>query len=129
MQGAHLIAEFFGCQGDPSLLHHADRLRDICLAKLADAGLCSLGDHFHQFAPHGTTGTTGSIIMAGAHLALHTWPEHGYVSLDIFVSNYTRDHTPEARQLFEAIRELFAPQQVHLKQLGRSEVPQWELMA
>ncbi|MDK2799627.1 MAG: S-adenosylmethionine decarboxylase [Clostridiales bacterium] len=36
---------------------------------------------FHAFTPQGISGT---IIISESHLAIHTFPEHGYASLDVF---------------------------------------------
>lgn len=120
MQGSHLLAEFFDCQGELDLLNRADRLRDFCLAKVKASGLTVVGENFYQFEPQGAT---GAIVLAESHFALHTWPEHKYVSLDIFVCNYSRDNTPKAQWLYEQLREVFAPGQVVFQQLERGEVP------
>lgn len=36
---------------------------------------------FHQFAPQGVSGV---VIVSESHLAIHTFPEHGYASIDVF---------------------------------------------
>ena len=38
-------------------------------------------DVFHQFSPHGISGV---VVIAESHLAIHTWPEHGYAAVDLF---------------------------------------------
>jgi len=50
-----------------------------------------------------------SIIIAlkESHFAIHTWPEKGYVSADVFVCNYTEDNTLKAKKLSEEICNLF----------------------
>jgi S-adenosylmethionine decarboxylase len=35
----------------------------------------------HQFSPHGVTATA---TLAESHVAIHTWPEHGYFAADLF---------------------------------------------
>ncbi|MDJ0549826.1 MAG: adenosylmethionine decarboxylase, partial [Microcystis sp. M49637_WE12] len=35
----------------------------------------------HQFSPHGVTATA---TLAESHIAIHTWPEHGYFAADLF---------------------------------------------
>ena len=43
-----------------------------------------VGDSFHQFEPQGVTGT---VLLAESHLAIHTWPEQGFVTIDVYVCN------------------------------------------
>ncbi|HMR10371.1 MAG TPA: adenosylmethionine decarboxylase, partial [Polyangiaceae bacterium] len=40
-----------------------------------------VGEAFHHFAPQGVSGT---LVIAESHISLHTWPEQGYVAVDIF---------------------------------------------
>jgi S-adenosylmethionine decarboxylase proenzyme len=35
----------------------------------------------HRFTP---VGVTAYAVVSASHIALHTWPEHGYLGLDIF---------------------------------------------
>ena len=35
----------------------------------------------HRFSPYGVTATA---TLAESHMAIHTWPEHGYFGADIF---------------------------------------------
>ena len=60
-----------------------------------DAGLTIVGDSFHQFAPQGVTGT---VLLAESHLAIHTWPEHGFVTVDVYVCNLATDNTAKAER-------------------------------
>jgi len=36
---------------------------------------------FHQFAPHGVSGV---VIISESHLTIHSFPEHGYASIDVY---------------------------------------------
>lgn len=36
---------------------------------------------FHTFNPHGISGV---IVISESHLAIHTWPEFGFASIDIY---------------------------------------------
>ncbi len=120
MQGSHLLAEFFGCQGDDALLTNAEALRKFCLDKVVASGLTIVGESFYQFEPQGAT---GAVVLAESHLAIHTWPEHRYVSLDIFVCNYTMDNTSKAMVIYEALKAAFHPTQDVFSTIARGEVP------
>lgn len=41
-----------------------------------------------SFPVHGVTGVA---IIAESHVAVHTWPEHGYAAVDIFTCNLDAD--------------------------------------
>ena len=36
---------------------------------------------FHTFAPQGVTGV---VVVEESHFSIHTWPEHGYVAVDVY---------------------------------------------
>jgi len=50
---------------------------------------------------------------------VHTWPELGGVTLDVYVCNHGRDNSARAEQLMAALISAFAPGQVSLQRLER----------
>ena len=36
---------------------------------------------FHKFAPQGVSGV---VIISESHLTIHSFPEHGYASIDVY---------------------------------------------
>jgi S-adenosylmethionine decarboxylase len=46
------------------------------------AGATIIDQRFHRFTPQGVTGV---LILAESHLAIHTWPEHRFAALDLFL--------------------------------------------
>ena len=80
-EGKHLIAELHGCPagalGDEALVERA--LADAATA----AGATLLEVRLHGFGRgHGVTGVA---LLAESHISIHTWPEHGYAAVDIFL--------------------------------------------
>jgi S-adenosylmethionine decarboxylase proenzyme len=125
MHGLHLIADLHGCRCDPTLLCDARALRDLCLREVAAAGLTSVNDLFHTFAPcqlGEPAGVTGVVLLAESHLALHTWPEIGVVTLDIHVCNRSGDSRPGARQLLAALSRVFDPASLASQEIERHAV-------
>jgi S-adenosylmethionine decarboxylase proenzyme len=106
MEGIHLLGEWYGCPADEPLLTQADALRALCRQAVDDSGLTIVGDRFFQFEPHGVTGT---VLLAESHLAIHTWPEAGFVTVDVYVCNYTTDNTAKAEQVFAALEAALKP--------------------
>ncbi len=75
----HRIYDLLGCP------HEILSELDVGTAALLDACKAGrftvLGELSHQF-PGG--GYTASLTLSQSHLALHTWPEHDYCSIDLF---------------------------------------------
>lgn len=116
--GVHLIAEWYGCDFAALALIDAKTLRAACLIAVFDSGLTVVGDALHQFEPHGVTGT---ILLAESHLAIHTWPENGLVTIDIYVCNLSCDNNEKAHKLYAALRQYFNPAREHFAQFLRGQ--------
>ena len=106
MEGIHLLGEWYGCKADMPEMTHLAALRALCLRLASASGMSVVGESFHQFAPAGVTGT---VLLAESHLAIHTWPEHGFVTVDVFVCNYTTDNTSKAEKLFQSMEKALRP--------------------
>ena len=94
--GTHLIAELSGCPAE--LLNDAGRLEAILTEGIRASGLHHLNVVSHQFDPFGVTIVA---IISESHVALHTYPENGHVSLDIF-------HCSQESAPAEALRQYLA---------------------
>jgi S-adenosylmethionine decarboxylase len=127
MQGLHLTADLRGCPAGAPVMTVADALRTACRAAVDAAGLQAVGELFHRFAPRpGTShppGVTGVVLLAESHLAVHTWPELGAVTLDVYVCNLGADHSAQAEALLARLVALFAPEAVERHRLVRGQVP------
>ena len=115
-QGTHLLGEWYGCDFSKVEAVDAVALRTLCLALTKDAGLEVVGDAFHQFQPQGVTGT---VLLAESHLAIHTWPEADFVTIDVFVCNYLDDNTAKAQSLYRALKQHFQPNRECLSRVAR----------
>ncbi|MBY0410557.1 MAG: adenosylmethionine decarboxylase, partial [Burkholderiaceae bacterium] len=100
--GLHLIGDLHDCRCDSRLMLEAAHLEAFCTESVASAGLTAVGSLFHRFADGG--GVTGMVVLAESHLSVHTWPEAGYVALDVYVCNYSGDNRLRAQQLFERLQ-------------------------
>jgi S-adenosylmethionine decarboxylase len=121
MQGLHLTADLLGCApAVQGLLQDAEALRALALDAVRDCGLNPMRDVFHPFAPPG--GVTGVVLLAESHLALHTWPELGAVTLDVYVCNVSGDHSERAQALMDCLLKSFAPAVSQRHRLARGEL-------
>jgi len=114
MNGLHLIADVYRCGCSAAALRDRDTLQVLCESECRAAGLTPLGVHFFQFvhADGAKAGVTGTVVLAESHLAIHTWPETGDVTLDVYVCNFSRDNSDRANRLFQRIIDHLAPEEV-----------------
>ena len=77
--GKHILAEYSECEC--TFLDSEPDIRSLMLEAAIRSGATVVGDIFHHFSPQGVTGV---VVVAESHLAIHTWPEFGYASVDIF---------------------------------------------
>jgi S-adenosylmethionine decarboxylase proenzyme len=121
MKGLHIIADLYGCRKSEYMVSSA-ALRDLCVKACKDAGLTVLGDHFIQFdGADGTQqgGSTGAVVLAESHLAIHTWPERDGATLDVYVCNYTGDNTAKAEAVYESVTRALAPSDELVERIQR----------
>ena len=117
MQGLHLTADLRGCKPALAAMVDPQALRKLCLAAVEDSGLQAVGELFHRFPAPG--GVTGVVLLAESHLAVHTWPELGAVTLDVYVCNLQGDNSARAQALLQTLQAAFAPDRAELQQLLR----------
>jgi S-adenosylmethionine decarboxylase proenzyme len=77
--GHHLLVEFTGC--DAGALADLGRVTSAMIQAAEASGATVVTHSFHHFSPHGVS---GAVIIAESHLAIHTWPEHGFAAVDFF---------------------------------------------
>ena len=84
--GRQILVEFYDCNRD--ILNGEDTIREILLEGVRRSAATIVSDIFHTFSPHGVSGV---VVIAESHVAIHTWPEHGYAAVDIFTCGETID--------------------------------------
>lgn len=86
--GRHLLIELYGCDG--RFLSSIETVRSAMLAAAAATGATVVDSLFHSFdpgpgaSPSQALGVSGVVVIMESHLAIHTWPEHGCASVDIY---------------------------------------------
>ena len=66
--------------------------------------LQKLGEVYHNFSP---AGFTAVVCLSESHLSIHTWPEHGRINIDIYLSNYLRSNDGTVSQIYESVKAYF----------------------
>lgn len=77
--GRHLLVEYYHC--DPKILTDVGQIEDALVgaARVARAHIVDVV--FHTFNPHGISGV---VVIEESHIAIHTWPEYAFASVDIY---------------------------------------------
>lgn len=123
MQGLHLTADLHDCRCNAQWLVDADALGERCITLVEQSGLKAVAQLFHTFpiSVHGPGGVTATILLAESHLCVHTWPEQRAVTLDVYVCNFSDDHSAKAQVLMQAMQQLFQPGTVQNQTLHRGQ--------
>ena len=123
MQGLHLTADLHACSCAQLWLCDADALGQACLDAVRQCGLQAVGQLFHRFADTdvGRGGVTATVLLAESHLCVHTWPELRAVTLDVYVCNFSADHSAKADMLMTTLCRLFEPGKVEQQRLHRGQ--------
>ncbi|HUR89436.1 MAG TPA: adenosylmethionine decarboxylase [Ramlibacter sp.] len=121
MQGLHLTADLYQCHCEGAWLTDAQALGDWCLKAVSAVGLDAVNSLFHTFAASekGAGGVTATVLLAESHMCLHTWPEQRAVTVDVYVCNFTGDHSAKARGLMDALIARFQPEWTEQRSLDR----------
>lgn len=77
--GRHIIAELWGC--DVNKLNDMAYIEKLFVNAALEAGAEIREAAFHKFAPQGVSGV---VIISESHLTIHSFPEHGYASIDVY---------------------------------------------
>ncbi len=109
--GAHLIVD----------LRNAAHLDDVAYIERAlvdavnAAGASLLHIHLHHFSPGG--GVSGVAVLAESHISIHTWPEHAFAALDIFMCGRCKPH-----DAVPVLERAFRPKSIDVQEILRGEV-------
>jgi S-adenosylmethionine decarboxylase proenzyme len=108
--GTHYLLDLFGCSS-PIL---DDELGLVALAAeaAAKAGATVLATHHHRFEPHGVSAIC---VLAESHLSIHTWPEIGTATIDV----YTCGDSADPNVACDLIEVQLAPQYAERTRIDR----------
>ena len=110
--GTHLLIDLWGARN----LADTDAIAAILREAVAAAGATLLGIDLRRF--DGSGGVTGIAILAESHMSIHTWPETGYVAVDVFVCGAC-----DAYRAIPVLERGFAPARLEVSEHKRGLAP------
>jgi len=117
--GRHVIAELWGC--DAAKLNDLQGVERIMVNAALEAGAEVREVAFHKFAPHGVSGV---VIISESHLTIHSFPEHGYASIDVYTCGDRIDPNVACDYITEALRATTRESVQVARGMGPVVVPQ-----
>lgn len=112
--GLHILSELV--TPHITLLDDHLAVREFFYTKIEELNLNALGEVWHKFE---NGGYTGVICLTESHIAIHTWPEHGIVTFDIYLSNFRKNNDANTRSFFEDTVKFFKAASHRCKEVKR----------
>lgn len=100
--GLHIIANL--------QVSNAEKLTDFLFFKnfidnrIQHYFLTGVGEVYHNFEGGGFTGV---VCLTESHLSIHTWPEHHYITFDVFLSNHLKDNRKTTESIYNDVIDFF----------------------
>lgn len=96
--GRHVIAELWNCNVEK--LNNLKLIEKVMVEAALEAGAEIREVAFHKFAPMGVSGV---VIISESHLTIHSFPEHGYASIDVYTCGDVIDPNVAAQYITKAL--------------------------
>lgn len=97
--GRHILVEYYNC--DKELLKNHELIEMHMKQAAIEAKATIVTSCFHKFNPWGVS---GAVIIQESHLTIHTWPEYGYASVDLFTCSNSVNPWNGFKYLEEALQ-------------------------
>jgi S-adenosylmethionine decarboxylase len=107
--GFHVLGEIY--TKEIKKLNSMESIRKKISKIIIKFNLHELGSFYYKFSNN--NGFTGLVSLVESHVAIHTWPELYYLTLDVFLCNYSKDNSEICEQIFNEITNLFNPEKIN----------------
>jgi len=108
--GTHLIVDLWQAEG----LNDAALIENTLIRCIKEAEATLLHFHIHAFEPNGLSGVA---VLAESHISFHSWPDEGYMALDIFMCGKSKPH-----KCIPVLKEAFNPGSIQINDLKRGVI-------
>lgn len=111
--GRHILADLHGVPSSALTNPHA--IEALLLRAARAAGATPIFSRFHHFGEG--QGVTGVVLLQESHISIHTWPEHGFAAVDVFMCGACNPQLA-----VDIIAEVLAPASVGIRDELRGPV-------
>ena len=112
--GTEWLVDANGC--DPEALRSLELLQTVFQRAITELKLQVVGEIvWHRFPPPG--GVTGMALLSESHLACHTYPEHGLVTINLYCCRARPEWSWAVH-----VRELLGAREVNVRAIKRYAV-------
>jgi len=105
-----LLVDAYGCDAD---LDDQDFLIEALEAAAAEVGAKIVRRVTQRFSP---VGVSAILILAETHMSIHTWPEHRYAAVDVFICGEGKD----PHKAWEVLVDRLRPESYDMNELVRT---------
>lgn len=112
--GLHIIADF--TKVDSYKLTNMKEFQQLVYQLINQLNLVKVGEVFYAFDNGGYTAT---ICLTESHISIHTWPEFGRLTFDVFLSNFQHRNEDKVRLIYEEVRSFFQPIGIQITEVNR----------
>jgi len=108
--GKHYIIDFYGCDSEALKKVNVIKKNMIKAGKIGELSI--IKKCFHQFKPYGVSGV---LVLKESHFTIHTWYEHNYASVDLYLC----DQSVDVAIIIDYLRTAFNSSSVQTKLIDR----------
>lgn len=112
--GKHIVTEFKAVNEE--LLKDMIAFKQLTNNLIEEFELQKVGEVYHQFD---NGGYTAVVCLTESHLSIHTWPEFGVLTFDVFLSNFMSDNDEKVEAIYQNVLMFFKPETTHTNKLRR----------
>ena len=116
--GRHVISELWEC--DEEKLNDMEYIEKVFVNAALECGAEVREVAFHKFAPQGVSGV---VIISESHLTIHSFPEHGYASIDVYTCGNRIDPNVAVEYIAKALSAKVSEQVEVPRGIGPVKVP------
>ena len=109
--GTHVVADFW----NGKIIENKKELEQLLQGAAKAANSKPLQLSIYKFKPQGITGV---ILLAESHIAVHTWPEIGYIAIDIF----TCGKAAQPKKALKFFEDYLKPKKMEVNEIKRGMV-------
>lgn len=112
----HILIDAWGI--DFKILDDLEYIEKVAVKIANETGATIVGKAHYRYLPQGISLV---VLVKESHISLHTYPEEGYLAVDIFTCGNTKP-----KRAIPVIKESFNPSKIHILEIIRGKDQPWE---